>query len=142
MQALRGEPITLYGDGKQGRDLLFVQDLVNAFELALKNIDSISGRAFNMGGGPRNAASLLEVLETIEKLDGKRPAINWGDWRPGDQNYYVSDTRAFEKATGWKAHTDVSSGIAKLHQWFMDEGIEQPRTTPATTRVRDEVLAA
>ena len=120
LQTLRGEPITLYGDGKQVRDLLFAPDLVDAFEFALENIGSLAGRAFNIGGGPRNALSLLQVLDLIEELHGERPHIEWGDWRAGDQKFYVSDTRAFADATGWRASTDVADGIARLYRWFSE----------------------
>lgn len=120
LQTLRGEPITLYGDGKQVRDLLFAPDLVDAFELALQNIDEIKGRAFNIGGGTNNALSLLEVIDLIEELHGARPIIEWGDWRPGDQKFYVSDTRAFARAVGWRAQTDVTDGIARLYRWFSE----------------------
>ena len=118
LRALRGEPITLFGDGKQVRDLLFAPDLVDAFELALHNIDAIAGRAFNIGGGADNSLSLLEVIDLIEELHGERPIIEWGDWRPGDQKFYVSDTRAFGKAVGWRARTGVADGIAQLYRWF------------------------
>ncbi len=118
LRALRGEPITLFGDGKQVRDLLFAPDLVEAFELALENIEATQGRAFNIGGGAQNALSLLQVIELIEELHGARPQIEWGDWRPGDQKFYVSDTRAFEQAVGWRAQTDVADGIAQLYRWF------------------------
>ena len=118
LRALNEQPITLYGDGKQVRDLLFAPDLVDAFELALHHINAVRGRAFNIGGGPNNALSLREVLDAIEDLHGVRPAVQWGDWRPGDQKFYVSDTRAFADAVGWRAQTDVSDGIAQLYRWF------------------------
>ena len=118
LRALSGEPITLFGDGKQVRDLLFAPDLVDAFELALENIEALQGRAFNIGGGPDNALSLLQVMDLIEELHGARPQIEWGDWRPGDQKFYVSDTRAFGEAVGWRAQTDVKDGIAQLYRWF------------------------
>ena len=127
LQTLRDQPITLYGDGKQVRDLLFADDLVDAFELALSHINQVGGRAFNIGGGPNNALSLLQVLDLIEDLHGARPHIEWGDWRPGDQKFYVSDTREFEKAVGWRAQTGVADGIARLYDWFSAaRGVEAP----------------
>ena len=124
LQALRGEPLTLYGDGKQVRDLLFVEDLVDAFLVALSNIDFLRGRAFNIGGGPDNARSLLEVLDAIEELDGARPEVLWGDWRPGDQKFYVSDTRAYQNAVGWCARVSVSEGLERLYAWFSQAGVK------------------
>ncbi|HZY17910.1 MAG TPA: NAD-dependent epimerase/dehydratase family protein [Ramlibacter sp.] len=118
LRALRGEPITLYGDGKQVRDVLFIDDLVQAFLLAEQNADQIAGRAFNIGGGPSNAISLLDLLDRIEALHGVRPATAFDAWRTGDQRYYVSDTRAFETATGWKQRVRAADGIGRLYDWL------------------------
>ena len=118
LQALRGEPITLYGDGYQVRDLLWAPDLVEAFALGLEKIESLQGRAWNIGGGPQNIASLLEIVEMIEELHGERPEIAWGDWRAGDQKFYISDTRAFSEATGWQQSTGVREGVAQLYRWL------------------------
>jgi CDP-paratose 2-epimerase len=118
LRALRGEPITLYGDGRQVRDVLFVDDLVNAFVLAQEHGARLAGRAFNMGGGPRNAISLLDLLDRIEDLHGRRPAVDFDKWRTGDQRWYVSDTRAFAEATGWTAKVDAADGIEKLYRWL------------------------
>lgn len=125
LQTLKGEPITLYGDGKQVRDLLFVEDLVNAFETALDQINTLRGRAFNIGGGPDNALSLLEVLDLIEEMHGSRPETLWSQWRTGDQKFYVSDTRAFQEATGWRTQTDAREGISRLYQWFTGSDAER-----------------
>ena len=125
LQALRGEPITLFGDGKQVRDILWVGDLVRAFNLALGSPERTQGRAFNLGGGPRNAVSLLEVVDAIEHHAGERPRLDWGDWRVGDQRYYVSDTRRFEKTFGWKAKVGAREGIARLFDWMREHaGLE------------------
>jgi CDP-paratose 2-epimerase len=118
ISALEGEPITLYGDGRQVRDVLFVEDLVEAFLLARENIDRIGGRAYNMGGGPENAVSLLEVIERIGELDGEAPATHFGPWRQGDQRYYVSDARRFRQATGWRPRIGVEEGIERLYGWL------------------------
>jgi nucleoside-diphosphate-sugar epimerase len=95
IQAMKKRPITLYGDGKQVRDVLFVEDLVDALLLARKNIRTLSGQVFNLGGGPENTTSLLELLDWIGELDGEKPRISWGNWRPGDQRYYVSNFSKF-----------------------------------------------
>lgn len=118
IRALRGEPITLYGDGKQVRDVLYVDDLLDAMLRAWEAIDQLSGRAFNIGGGPRNVISLLDLIDMIEALNDERPLVRFADWRTGDQRYYVSDTRSFERATGWRQRVDVGEGVARLLAWL------------------------
>lgn len=120
IRAIEGRPIVLYGDGMQVRDVLFVDDLVDAFLLAQNNMDMQSGRAFNIGGGPQNTTSLLELLDMIELLHGERPRVAREDWRTGDQRYYVSDTQSFRDATGWCPHVGVDTGVARLYQWLME----------------------
>jgi CDP-paratose 2-epimerase len=120
ISALEGEPITLYGDGHQVRDILFVEDLVEAFLLARESIETIGGRAYNMGGGPQNAVSLLEVIERIGELNGRAPATSFGPWRQGDQRYYVSDTRRFQQDTGWRPRVDAAEGIERLYGWLRE----------------------
>jgi CDP-paratose 2-epimerase len=118
LRALQGEPITLYGDGMQVRDILFVDDLVDAFVLAQQHGARLSGRVFNMGGGPGNAISLLDLLDRIEALHGRRPQLAFERWRTGDQRYYVSDTRAFQHETGWRARVSARDGMERLYRWL------------------------
>jgi CDP-paratose 2-epimerase len=118
IQALQGLPITLFGDGGQVRDVLFVDDVVQAFELAQREMKRCSGHAFNIGGGPVNAVSLLELLELIGHLTGKVPEIRFAGWRPGDQLYYVSDTRRFGSLTGWSPTVAVEDGVRRLGDWL------------------------
>ena len=118
IRAIEGKPISIYGDGKQVRDVLFVEDLVDAFLLAQKHMPQISGEAFNIGGGPENTVSLLEILKMLEGFGGENISLQFGDWRPGDQHYYVSDIRKFRQATGWKPKNNVQQGVAKLYQWL------------------------
>jgi CDP-paratose 2-epimerase len=118
LSALRGEPITIYGDGHQVRDALFIEDAVLAWLRALDRIDTINGRIFNLGGGPRNAVSLLEAIELIASLRGACPALAFANWRPGDQPWYVSDVRAIGAALDWSPRTPVSEGLARLHAWL------------------------
>jgi CDP-paratose 2-epimerase len=120
IRALSGEPITLYGDGMQVRDILFVEDLVDAFLLALANMPTVSGQAFNIGGGPANTISLLELLDLIESIHGARPEVRHGAWRPGDQRYYVSDTSKMRRMTGWSPRVGVSEGVKRLYEWLDD----------------------
>lgn len=134
LRALRGERITLYGDGMQVRDVLFVDDLVDAFLLAEQNAHRLKGRAFNMGGGPQNAISLQDLLDRIEQLHGQRPSVSFDAWRTGDQRYYVSDTRGFQRETGWKARVGAEEGIALLYQWLAAR--QEKRSTAAASGLR------
>lgn len=132
IRALAGEPITLYGDGKQVRDILFVEDLAEAFVRAEAGIAELAGQAFNIGGGPANTISLAELMELIEELDGRRPELRAGGWRPGDQKYYVSDTGRFSQATGWKAAVGVRAGVERLYHW-----LRQARSADAEKQVKE-----
>jgi CDP-paratose 2-epimerase len=120
MRALAGDPIEIFGDGMQVRDVLHVSDLVRAIVAAEQNIASLSGEAFNIGGGPSRAVSVLEVLDIIASLTGAPPAIEFSGWRSGDQRYYVSDTRKFESATGWQPRIQVQQGLADLYRWLLE----------------------
>lgn len=120
LRALDGAPITLFGDGRQVRDVLFIDDLVDAFLLADKHIDELAGQAFNIGGGPGNVISLLDLLDRIEALEGERPEVHHEDWRVGDQRYYVSDSRRFQAATGWRPQVAAAHGIERLHRWLRE----------------------
>ena len=120
ISALEENPVTIYGNGKQVRDILFVEDLVDAFVLARKNIDSIAGEVFNIGGGPENTVSLIEILDMIKDKAGKEMDISFEDWRTGDQIYYVSNTTKFKKATGWKPKHSVDEGVQALLEWLCE----------------------
>ena len=120
IRALEGRPITLYGDGMQVRDILFVDDLVDAFLRAQAQMEALSGQAFNIGGGAGNTVSLLGLLSLIGDAYGEPPDVRFEEWRPGDQRYYVSDTRKFQAATGWSAQTDVAGGIERLAAWLRE----------------------
>jgi CDP-paratose 2-epimerase len=120
IRTLEGQPISLYGDGMQVRDVLFVDDLVDALLLAQTHIRALSGQAFNIGGGPTNTTSLLELIDLIEQISGTRPPVQCDRWRPGDQRYYVSDTRKFAAATGWMPQRNIRQGVEKLYQWLLE----------------------
>jgi CDP-paratose 2-epimerase len=117
-QALARRPITLYGDGLQVRDVLFVDDLVEAMMRAQANATRLAGQAFNIGGGPTNTTSLVELLERIGALTGEVPEVRFEPTRVGDQRYYVSDVSRFTRATGWQPSVDVATGVSALLSWL------------------------
>ncbi len=125
IRALEEAPLTIYGDGRQVRDILFVQDLVDAFLLAQEQMGTLAGEVFNIGGGPANTISLLELMELIEQLHGHAPKVRFADWRPADQQYYVSDTRKFSRATGWNPQVGVRSGVERLYHWLNEYRAER-----------------
>jgi CDP-paratose 2-epimerase len=118
LQALQGRPITIYGDGFQVRDALFVDDLIDAMLLARGNARDLAARAFNIGGGPGNAISLIELVDLLSQYAGMPIPVEYQDWRIGDQRYYVSDTRAFREATGWQPKINVRAGVRRLYDWL------------------------
>ncbi|WP_164104143.1 NAD-dependent epimerase/dehydratase family protein [Candidatus Laterigemmans baculatus] len=120
------EPLSIYGDGRQVRDVLFVTDLVAAMLKAIDQIKVTAGQAFNIGGGPANAVSLLQVIDHLAELRGQRPEVEYGPWRQGDQKYYVSDTRRFQATTGWAPAVDAPQGIERLWAWLAEHVVEQP----------------
>jgi CDP-paratose 2-epimerase len=123
IRALRGQPITIFGDGRQVRDLLYVDDAVDAYLRARRRIDALAGQAFNLGGGPRNAASLLELLARFSGLGIAPPPVRFAAWRPGDQRYYVSDTSKLERLAGWRARISMADGLRHLHRWLATSGV-------------------
>jgi CDP-paratose 2-epimerase len=120
IRALDGAPITLYGDGMQVRDVLYIEDLVDAFLRAQARMSTLAGEAFNIGGGPDNTISLLNLLNMIGEMTGRIPEVSFEDWRPGDQRYYVSDTRKFQQAAGWSPRVDASQGVEQLLAWLCE----------------------
>jgi len=125
IRALESRPITIYGDGKQVRDVLDVRDAVNAYVGALENIDRIAGQAFNLGGGPDNAISLLQLIEEIREVVGREVELTFEDWRQGDQRWYVSDTHAARAALNLPHPRGWREGVARLAEWLAKErGLE------------------
>jgi len=133
IRALNGEPITLFGDGRQVRDILQVGDAVDAYVAALERIEQISGRAFNLGGGPDNAVSLRQLIAHIEGLIGRRADVRFEDWRAGDQRYFVADASAARAALDLSPPTGWREGVADLARWFEAESdlVQAPRTVAA-----------
>lgn len=115
---MQNKEVTVYGNGKQVRDVLYVEDLVNAMMIVYRNPRSLAGGVFNIGGGPENAVSVLELIEHIAALGDFTPDIRFDTWRQGDQLYYVSDTSRFRQATGWTVRVGHDEGIKRLYDWF------------------------
>ncbi len=118
LRAMAGEPLTIYGDGRQVRDVLHVGDAVDAYMSAWANIDRVAGRAYNLGGGPANAISLLQLVEHMEALLGRRVDVDFSAWRPGDQRYFVADTTAIRRDLCLSTPLDWRSGLARLAEHF------------------------
>ena len=116
--ARAGRGITIYGDGAQVRDVLFVDDLVDAMLFAITASGELGGTPFNIGGGPANTISLLELLDLIEELEGRPVEVEWRPPRTGDQRYYVSDTTRFHERTGWRPAVSLRDGLEALHEWL------------------------
>src|SRR5262249_30227636 len=116
--ALNDETLTLYGDGRQVRDVLHVQDAVRAWMTVLADAESLAAGAFNLGGGPGNAGSLIGALNEIEQLTGRRVRRVSAPTRQGDQPWYVSDTSKLAQATGWRAAIRWQEGLADLLGWL------------------------
>ncbi|OGK09770.1 CDP-paratose 2-epimerase [Candidatus Roizmanbacteria bacterium RIFCSPHIGHO2_01_FULL_35_10] len=114
---LLNKPITMYGNGKQVRDILFITDLIQAYELAEKNIKKTSGQIYNIGGGKKFTLSLLETFAYLEKLYSKKINYKTSDWRPGDQPIYVSDISKAKEDFGWSPKISPEKGVKFLFDW-------------------------
>lgn len=115
-----GKPLTIYGDGKQVRDVLHVDDLVRLFQTAYENIDKVKGMVFNAGGGAGNQMSLLELVGFLEEKEGKKIPLSFDDWRPGDQKIYVSDIRKVKSTLGWEPKLSKREGVDVLWKWVRE----------------------
>lgn len=112
-------PLTIYGDGKQVRDILFINNLLRAFELATDNIDVTQGQIYNIGGGRENAISLIELIERLESLMGKHIKFSFDNWRSGDQKVYISDIRKAKQDFDWMPQISKEQGIKRLLDWVL-----------------------
>ena len=118
ISTLLERPLTIYGNGKQVRDALYVEDLVKAFDRFVQS--DLSHGVFNMGGGPENTLSLLELLDHLEHLTGKRSPIRFTDWRPSDQRVYISDIHHAREVLGWTPSVSVEQGLERLVGWVKE----------------------
>jgi len=116
--ALTGRPIAIYGDGKQVRDLLFVDDLLELYDAAIANIQVSAGQVYNVGGGIENTLSIWqECGPLLERLLGHPIPVTRGDWRPGDQRVFVADSRKAGAELSWQPKVGVEEGVRRLVEW-------------------------
>ena len=121
IRALEDRSLTIYGDGRQVRDILDVGDAVNAYAAGLANIGKVAGRAFNLGGGSENAISLLELIDEMRAITGREIKLDFQDWRQGDQRWFVADTSAARAALDLPKPRGWRDGVARLAQWLSAE---------------------
>jgi len=114
------KPITIYGDGKQVRDVLYISDLIQAFDAFLQRKNQLMGEVFNIGGGSENTLSLLELIDLLEQLTGKRSKINFSEWRPSDQKVYISDITKAREKLGWTPKINPAEGVKRLVDWVSE----------------------
>ena len=115
-----GKPITIYGDGKQIRDVLFIDDLIRAFELAYKNRRKAVGKIYNIGGGPENTMSLHELLLILKRQNKKKIVVSYNDWRPGDQKVFIGNISKANGELGWEPRIRPDQGVKKLYDWIVE----------------------
>jgi CDP-paratose 2-epimerase len=115
-----GKPLTIYGDGKQVRDILYIDDLIDAFDRCVQKQNLSPGEVFNIGGGPKNTISLLELLDLLEQLTGKRTKISFTRWRPSDQKVYISDVSKAKRELRWVPKTNPVEGIKSIVRWILE----------------------
>ena len=118
--SLLDKDITVYGDGKQIRDVLHVDDLVQAYQASIENQQTISGQAINIGGGPQNTMSLIELLDHLRQTLNKEITPAWDDWRPGDQPVFVCDLSKAQQLLKWQPKISVEEGVKRLIHWVKD----------------------
>jgi CDP-paratose 2-epimerase len=119
LAAVTGRPITIYGNGKQVRDLLWIDDLLDSYDRVLSNIDQAAGKVYNIGGGPENSLSVwIEYGQLLAELLGHEFSVSFAAARPGDQKLYISDIRRANKELGWYPSTPLRAGVQRLFEWI------------------------
>jgi CDP-paratose 2-epimerase len=118
--AVTGRPITIYGDGKQVRDVLWADDLLNLYQAAMARIDVAAGEVYNVGGGPENVLAVwTELGPMLEALLGRQIDVTYDDWRPGDQRIFVADIHKAERELGWRPQVGKAEGVRRLYEWVV-----------------------
>jgi CDP-paratose 2-epimerase len=135
--ALSNSPVIIYGDGRQVRDVLCVDDLLCAFEAVREHPDVTAGQVYNVGGGPENTTSLLELVDSIAGLTGRRLRYRMADRRPGDQLVYITDVSKIRRHTGWEPRASVEQTIERIYAWW-----KRNREVFVPAADRDRSLAA
>ncbi len=116
---LFNKPVTIFGNGKQVRDVLYVDDVIRAYDSAFRNAKKSRGKAYNIGGGPSFSISIWELFEILEKISDKKFNYKFGPWRPGDQKVYISDINRAKKDFNWQPAISPKKGIEKLFNWIL-----------------------
>jgi CDP-paratose 2-epimerase len=123
IRAAAGRPVVIYGNGKQVRDVLHVDDLIAGYAAAIDCIDDTSGKAYNVGGGIQNTLSLLELLQVLHDKFGQPMQYSFEDWRPGDQPVFVSDISRARRDFGWSPRIGVEEGVGRLIDWIRENRV-------------------
>ncbi|HTA42730.1 MAG TPA: GDP-mannose 4,6-dehydratase [Bryobacteraceae bacterium] len=132
ISGLLENPVTIFGDGKQVRDILYVEDLIEAYDAAVRHIDVTAGKAYNVGGGPENTLSLLELVEILNRSFGRKIDCSFDDWRPGDQPVFISNIAKAKTDFGWQPRIGVEEGVRRLLEWIKaNEGLFAQKLQPA-----------
>lgn len=113
-------PLNIFGDGKQVRDVLFIEDLSRAVDMAFQNKGSTAGKAYNIGGGSGYTLSLLELIDMLEKINNEKITTKYFDWRPADQKVYISDIARAKRDFGWSPKVSPEEGVRRVHDWVRE----------------------
>jgi CDP-paratose 2-epimerase len=118
--AVTGRPITIYGDGKQVRDVLWIDDLLDLYQAAAEDMDTAAGQVYNVGGGPHNTLAVwTELGPMLQQLLGRQVPVTRAGWRPGDQRIFVADIRKAESELGWRPRVGKEEGVRRLYEWVL-----------------------
>jgi CDP-paratose 2-epimerase len=135
IRSLQNLPVTIFGNGKQVRDVLYVSDLITAYDMVIEAIAETSGQAYNIGGGPQNTLSLLELIDLLAQHFDRRLAYSFDEWRPGDQLIYISDIQKAKVDFGWEPQVGVADGVTRLVDWLRQHKLLFPILRRAETSI-------